>query len=85
MGKKHEMSLKWLQLFFDRLPLPKPLPKPLPVVAAEAAVAFMIVNRTMISSRDSRLYWFTYLSVRLLQTTTNVVDWVFEIELETGG
>ena len=52
MGKKqHEMSLKWLGLSFDQLPLP--LPKP-PVrvvpeaVAAEAAVAFIIITRTLL-------------------------------------
>ena len=38
-------------LFFERLPLPKPLPKPLVVVAseavaAEAAVAVIIINRS---------------------------------------
>ena len=56
------MSLKWLRLFFDQLPLPKPLPKPLvvvgteavaaeavaaEVVAAKAAVAVIIINRTL--------------------------------------
>ena len=52
LGKKqHEMSLKWVRLFFYQLTLPKPLPKPLVVVAAEAVAAeaavAVIINRTL--------------------------------------
>ena len=38
-NEQHEMSLKWLQLFFVPTTLPKQLPKPLVVVASEAVAA----------------------------------------------